>query len=42
MVEARVADDDEAMDTAWFDDITADLGSEYGAYKYVMNIGFAA
>ncbi|WP_394426903.1 transcriptional regulator [Streptomyces sp. SGAir0957] len=42
MVEAWAADDDEAMDTAWFDDITADLGSEYGAYEYVMNIGFAA
>ncbi|MEV3861420.1 transcriptional regulator [Streptomyces sp. NPDC050095] len=42
MVDAWVADDDEAMDSAWFDDITADLGSDYGAYEYVMNIGFAA
>ncbi|MER5950308.1 transcriptional regulator [Streptomyces sp. NPDC001904] len=42
MVEAWAADDDEAMDAAWFDDITADLGSDYGAYEYVMNIGFAA
>ncbi|MFJ4714285.1 transcriptional regulator [Streptomyces sp. NPDC088785] len=42
MVTAWAADDDEAMDTAWFGDITADLGSDYGAYEYVMNIGFAA
>ncbi|WP_394425806.1 transcriptional regulator [Streptomyces sp. SGAir0957] len=42
MVEAWAADDEEAMDSVWFDDITADLGSEYGAYEYVMNIGFAA
>ena len=42
MIAAWTADDDEAMDSAWFDDITADLGSDYGAYEYVMNIGFAA
>ncbi|WP_338704156.1 transcriptional regulator (plasmid) [Streptomyces sp. Q6] len=42
MVEAWAAGDDEAMDDAWFSDITADLGSDYGAYEYVMNIGFAA
>ncbi|MEH0399181.1 hypothetical protein QA789_26670 [Streptomyces sp. B21-088] len=30
------------MDAAWFDYITAELGSDYGAYEYVMNIGFAA
>ncbi|MGX1676306.1 transcriptional regulator [Streptomyces sp. NPDC055400] len=42
MVQAWAADDDEAMDEAWFDEITVDLGSDYGAYEYVMNIGFAA
>lgn len=42
MVDAWAADDDEAMDEAWFDGITVDLGSDYGAYEYVMNIGFAA
>ncbi|MBO1332575.1 transcriptional regulator [Streptomyces sp. VRA16 Mangrove soil] len=42
MVEAWAAGDDDAMDQAWFSDITADLGSDYGAYEYVMNIGFAA
>ncbi|MEU6002860.1 transcriptional regulator [Streptomyces sp. SID8379] len=42
MVEAWAAGDGRAMDRAWFDDITADLGSDYGAYEYVMNIGFAA
>ncbi|MDR3084485.1 MAG: transcriptional regulator [Streptomyces sp.] len=42
MVTAWVADDDQAMDEAWFTGITVDLGSEYGAYEYVMNIGFAA
>jgi hypothetical protein len=30
------------MDEAWSGDITADLGSDYGAYEYVMHIGFAA
>ncbi|MFA3842912.1 hypothetical protein [Streptomyces aureus] len=38
MVQAWAADDDEAMDEAWFDGITVDLGSDYGAYEYVMNI----
>ncbi|MEU6840505.1 transcriptional regulator [Streptomyces sp. NPDC046716] len=42
MVEAWAAGDGEAMDEAWFGGITADLGSDYGAYEYVMNIGFAA
>ncbi|MFJ8957628.1 transcriptional regulator [Streptomyces sp. NPDC102381] len=42
MVEAWVEGDDDGMDAAWFGDITADLGSDYGAYEYVMNVGFAA
>ncbi|WP_405474933.1 hypothetical protein [Streptomyces sp. NBC_00009] len=36
MIDVWATDDDQAMDTAWFDDITADLGSEYGAYEHVM------
>ncbi|TSB17726.1 transcriptional regulator [Streptomyces benahoarensis] len=42
VVQAWSANDDEALDHAWFDDITTDLGSDYGAYEYVTNIGFAA
>ncbi|MFB6675654.1 hypothetical protein ACFCWG_25150 [Streptomyces sp. NPDC056390] len=42
MVQARAADDEAAMDEAWFDRIPVDLGSGHGAYEYVMNIGFAA
>lgn len=42
MVQAWAADDNEAMDEAWFDGITTDLGSDYDAYEYVMNVGFAA
>lgn len=42
MVQAWAADDDEAMDEAWFDGITTDPGSDYGGYEYVMNVGFAA
>ncbi|MZD07050.1 transcriptional regulator [Streptomyces sp. SID5785] len=42
MVAAWAADDDAAMDEAWFTGITVDLGSDYGSYEYVMNIGFAA
>jgi hypothetical protein len=42
MVDAWAADDDDAMDEAWFDGITTDLGSDFGAYEYVTNIGFAA
>ncbi|OKI04043.1 hypothetical protein A6A06_38755 [Streptomyces sp. CB02923] len=42
MVQAWAAGDNEAMDDAWFTGITADLGSDYGSYEYVMNIGFAA
>ncbi|MFF2653523.1 transcriptional regulator [Streptomyces sp. NPDC058045] len=42
VVEAWAAADDTALDTAWFDGITIDLGSDYGAYEYVTTIGFAA
>ncbi|MYT68208.1 MULTISPECIES: transcriptional regulator [unclassified Streptomyces] len=42
VVNAWADDDDDALDHAWFDDVAADLGSDYGSYEYVTNIGFAA
>ncbi|WP_399081948.1 transcriptional regulator [Streptomyces sp. BBFR2] len=42
VVRAWADHDDGALDRAWFDDITIELGSDYGAYEYVTNIGFAA
>ncbi|WAZ19266.1 transcriptional regulator [Streptomyces cinnabarinus] len=42
IVEAWAAADSEALDAAWVSDATADLGSEWGQYEYVTNIGFAA
>ncbi|MFJ7073676.1 transcriptional regulator [Streptomyces sp. NPDC098781] len=42
IVEAWADDDDEALDDAWVSDATVDLGSEWGQYEYVTNIGFAA
>ncbi|WP_425824694.1 transcriptional regulator [Streptomyces fractus] len=42
VVKAWADEDDGALDAAWFDDITSDLGSDYGAYEFVTNIGFAA
>ncbi|MFD9904022.1 transcriptional regulator [Streptomyces sp. NPDC059063] len=42
VVAAWAADDDQALDDAWFGDVTIELGSEYGSYEYVSNIGFAA
>lgn len=42
IVEAWANDDDEALDEAWVNDATVDLGSEWGQYEYVTNIGFAA
>lgn len=42
IVEAWVAADDAALDEAWVSDATVDLGSEWGQYEYVTNIGFAA
>ncbi|WP_030288974.1 hypothetical protein, partial [Streptomyces catenulae] len=42
VVRAWADSDDDALDRAWFDDITIELGSDYGAYEYVTNIGFAA
>ncbi|WP_030944571.1 hypothetical protein [Streptomyces sp. NRRL S-646] len=42
IVEAWAADDGEALDDAWVSDAVVDLGSEWGQYEYVSNIGFAA
>ncbi|AWW41293.1 transcriptional regulator [Streptomyces cadmiisoli] len=42
VVEAWVTDDLEALDQAWVSDVVVDLGSEWGQYEYVTNIGFAA
>ncbi|MFF4803251.1 transcriptional regulator [Streptomyces sp. NPDC001351] len=42
IVEAWANDDDEALDEAWVNDAAVDLGSEWGQYEYVTNVGFAA
>ncbi|GAA0709342.1 transcriptional regulator [Streptomyces cellulosae] len=42
IVEAWVAQDDAALDEAWISDAVVDLGSEWGQYEYVSNVGFAA
>ncbi|MFI5775415.1 transcriptional regulator [Streptomyces sp. NPDC051658] len=42
IVEAWAAGDDQGLDDAWTTDILPDLGSQWGQYEYVTNIGFAA
>ncbi|MFE1879371.1 transcriptional regulator [Streptomyces diastatochromogenes] len=42
IVEAWANDDEGALDDAWISDAVVDLGSEWGQYEYVTNIGFAA
>ncbi|MGW1802527.1 transcriptional regulator [Streptomyces sp. NPDC001984] len=42
IVEAWANDDEEALDDAWISGAVVDLGSEWGQYEYVTNIGFAA
>jgi hypothetical protein len=42
IVEAWARDDEQALDDAWISDVVVDLGSEWGQYEYVTNIGFAA
>ncbi len=42
IVEAWANDDAEALDDAWVTDVVVDLGSEWGQYEYVTNVGFAA
>ncbi|RMI42491.1 transcriptional regulator [Streptomyces triticirhizae] len=41
IVEAWAAGDDQALDDAWIEQIV-DLGSQWGQYEYVTNVGFAA
>ncbi|EGJ72627.1 hypothetical protein STTU_p0014 (plasmid) [Streptomyces sp. Tu6071] len=36
------AGDDAGLDAAWVDEVVVDLGSQWGQYEYVTNIGFAA
>ncbi|MEW2530295.1 transcriptional regulator [Streptomyces sp. NPDC047071] len=42
IVEAWVRGDGAALDEAWVDDAVVDLGSQWGQFEYVSNIGFAA
>lgn len=42
IVGAWAAGDYHGLDAAWTDDILPDLGSQYGAYEYCTNVGFAA
>ncbi|MET7987387.1 transcriptional regulator [Streptomyces sp. NPDC005281] len=41
IVAAWAASDEQALDDAWVDQVV-DLGSQWGQYEYVTNIGFAA
>ncbi|MGW2748114.1 transcriptional regulator [Streptomyces sp. NPDC001450] len=41
VVQAWADDDDQALDDAWVEQIV-DLGSQWGQYEYVTNVGFAA
>ncbi|AWW43200.1 transcriptional regulator [Streptomyces cadmiisoli] len=42
VVAAWAAADDGALDEAWINDATVDLGSQWGQYEYITAIGFAA
>ncbi|GGV53105.1 transcriptional regulator [Streptomyces spectabilis] len=42
VIEAWVRGDGAALDEAWVDDAVVDLGSQWGQFEYVSNIGFAA
>ncbi|MFC8198303.1 transcriptional regulator [Streptomyces sp. NPDC057298] len=41
IVDAWAAGDDQELDEAWVDQVV-DLGSQWGQYEYVTNVGFAA
>ena len=41
IVAAWAAGDDQELDDAWVDQVV-DLGSQWGQYEYITNIGFAA
>ncbi|MEU1202162.1 transcriptional regulator [Streptomyces sp. NPDC005813] len=42
IVESWAVGDEAALDEAWISDVVVDLGSQWGQYEYVTNIGFAA
>ncbi|MCX5053941.1 MULTISPECIES: transcriptional regulator [unclassified Streptomyces] len=42
IVQAWADEDEQALDDAWVNDVAVDLGSQWGQYEYVTNIGFAA
>ncbi|MEU5431504.1 transcriptional regulator [Streptomyces olivoreticuli] len=42
IVGSWAAGDDQGLDAAWTTDVLPDLGSQWGQYEYVTNIGFAA
>lgn len=42
VVDAWAAQDDAALDEAWISDVVLQLGSQWGQYEYVSNVGFAA
>ncbi|MFJ2590804.1 hypothetical protein [Streptomyces sp. NPDC087538] len=42
IVEAWAAGDVQGLDDEWTTDVLPDLGSQWGQYEYVTNIGFAA
>ncbi|MFJ9041432.1 transcriptional regulator [Streptomyces sp. NPDC102406] len=42
IVAAWAADDGATLDDVWINDVVVDLGSQWGEYEYVTNIGFAA
>jgi hypothetical protein len=42
IVNAWATGDHQGLDGAWTLDVLPDLGSQWGQYEYVTNIGFAA
>ncbi|MFJ2789056.1 MULTISPECIES: transcriptional regulator [unclassified Streptomyces] len=42
IVSTWAAGDHAAMEDVWTDEVVQDLGSQWGAYEYVSNIGFSA
>ncbi|ASY37082.1 MULTISPECIES: transcriptional regulator [unclassified Streptomyces] len=42
IVGAWESGDDAGLDDAWVNEVVVDLGSQWGQYEYVTNIGFAA
>ncbi|MGW1355260.1 hypothetical protein ACWCQE_39355 [Streptomyces sp. NPDC002409] len=42
IVDAWATGDHQGLDDAWTFDVLPDLGSQWGQYEYVTNIGFAA